>query len=84
MTKQTQQQPQQKEQKQNDSQRGKNPDQQGGQNPQGESGKTPLSQGQPGARQADQGSGSRHFWIAHNDSQKNSAWTETKSSCSRS
>ncbi len=59
MTKQTQQQPQQKEQKQNDSQRGKNPDQQGGQNPQGQPGKKPGSQGQPGARQADQGSGSR-------------------------
>jgi hypothetical protein len=59
MTKQTQQQPQQKEQKQNDSQRGKNPDQQGGQNPQGQPGKNPRSQGQPGARQTDQGSGSR-------------------------
>lgn len=59
MTKQTQQQPQQKEQKQNDSQRGKNPEQQGGQNPQGQPGKKPGSQGQPGARQADQGSGSR-------------------------
>ena len=59
MTKQTQQQPQQKEQKQNDSQRGNNPDQQGGQNPQGQPGKKPGSQGQPGARQADQGSGRR-------------------------
>jgi hypothetical protein len=59
MTKQTQQQPQQKEQKQNDSQRGENPDQQGGQNPQGQPGKKPGSQGQPGARQADQGSGGR-------------------------
>jgi hypothetical protein len=59
MTKQTQQQPQQKEQKQNDSQRGKNPEQQGGQNPQGQPGRKPGSQGQPGARQADQGSGSR-------------------------
>ena len=59
MTKQTQQQPQQKEQKQNDSQRGENPEQQGGQNPQGQPGRKPGSQGQPGARQADQGSGSR-------------------------
>jgi hypothetical protein len=59
MTKQTQQQPQQKEQKQNDSQRAENPEQQGGQNPQGQPGRKPGSQGQPGARQADQGSGSR-------------------------
>ena len=59
MTKQTQQRPRQKEQKQNDLQRGENPDQQGGQNPQGQPGKKPGSQGQPGARQADQGSGSR-------------------------
>jgi hypothetical protein len=61
MTKQNQQQPQQKDQQQqqNTSQRGKNPEQQGGQKSQGQPGTNPGSQGQPGARQSDQGSGSQ-------------------------
>lgn len=47
------------QQQQDTLKRGKNPSQQGGQNPQGQASKIPASQGQPGARQSDQGSGPR-------------------------
>ena len=60
MTKQKQQQPQQKDpqEEKNTSQRGQNPEQQGGPNSPGQPDANPRSQGQPGARQSDQGSAS--------------------------
>jgi hypothetical protein len=53
MTKQKQ--PQQNEQQQSNPQGGKNPDRQGGRNAPGQLGSVQPSQGQPGARQSDQG-----------------------------
>ncbi len=59
MTKQNQQHPQQNDQQQQNPNKGDNPGQQGGQSPLGQPGNQPGSQGQPGARQSDQGSGGK-------------------------